>query len=202
MNVRAKHRYTLEEYFELERQSEARLEYWNGEVFNMSGVDPQHDAIEGNVYHSLRNALHGHGCRIFLANLRIKVPAAPPYRYADLSVVCEEPRYEPIGGVNALVNPILIVEVLSDSTEAYDRGDKFTYYQSIPTFREYLLIAQRRPHVTQLVKESDGTWSHHEYIDPDAIVAVVSLGCKLRLRDVYENIQFTENPAPALPPAV
>jgi Uma2 family endonuclease len=201
MNVRTKHRYTLEEYFQLERQSEGRLEYWNGEIFDMSGVDRRHNAIEGNVYLRLRNALQGRDCPIFLANMRIKVPSAPPYRYADLSALCGEARYETIGGVDALLNPILIIEVLSASTEAYDRGDKFMYYKSIATFREYLLIAQRRPHVTHLTKEADGAWTYREYTDLEAIVSLVSLGSELRMHDIYENIQFEENAPPPLAPA-
>ena len=136
-----KRRYTLEEYFELERKSEERFEFWDGEVFCMSGVSREHDQIESNLNFYLRAKLRGRKCRAFLANMRLKVPSAPPYRYADLSALCGEAKFEEIGGVDALTNPALIVEVLSPSTEAYDRGDKFTRYKSIPSFGEYLLVA-------------------------------------------------------------
>jgi Uma2 family endonuclease len=144
MAAQPKPRFILEEYLELDKDSEARLEYWNGEVFDMSGSSPEHDAIESNLHHGLRIKLEGRGCRIFLANMRIKVPSAPPYRYGDASALCGQPQYERVGGVAALTNPALIVEILSDSSEAYDRGDKFTHYQSILSFREYLLIGSRR----------------------------------------------------------
>ncbi len=197
MTAQLKHKYTLEEYLELDRRSEARLEYWDGEIFDMSGVDPDHDQIEGNIYHHLRLKLEGRKCRVFLANTRIKVPSAPPYRYGDLSAICGQPQYETIGGVRVLTNPALIIEVLSDSTEGYDRGDKFTHYQSIPGFGEYLLIAQHRPHVTQLVRQDDDSWTHREYNDLADVVPLVSLNCELSLREIYENVVFdgaTVNP--------
>jgi Uma2 family endonuclease len=101
--------YTLEEYFELEKKSEERYEYLNGEVFCMSGVSPEHDQIESNSAFYLRSKLTGRKCRIFLANIRLKVPSMPPYRYADLSALCTEPEFERIGGVDALTNPSLII---------------------------------------------------------------------------------------------
>src|SRR5918911_1793522 len=124
MSAQPKARYTLEEYFELERKSEERYEYWDGEVFCMSGLSPEHDQIESNLNFHLRAKLRGRGCRIFLANMRIKVPSAPPYRYADVSALCGEAQFEEIGGLRAITNPSLIIEVLSPSTEARDRGYK------------------------------------------------------------------------------
>ncbi|MDQ3009298.1 MAG: Uma2 family endonuclease [Acidobacteriota bacterium] len=196
MSAQPKLKHTLEEYLELDRNSEARLEYRDGEIFDMSGSSPQHDQVEGNVYYNLRTKLQGRGCRVFLANTRIKVPSAPPYRYGDTSAVCGQPQFEAIGGVEALTNPALIIEVLSKSTEGYDRGDKFTHYQSIPNFREYLLVAQHRPHVTHLVKQADGSWNQREYNELDAVVKLVSLECDLSLREIYEAVSFT----PAEPP--
>lgn len=196
-----KYKYTLEEYLELDAKSEARLEYWDGEIFDMSGVDPDHDQIEGNIYHRLRNKLGGKSCRVYLANTRIKVPSLPPYRYGDLSALCGEAQYEKIGGVRTLVNPALIIEVLSESTEAYDRGYKFTHYKSIPSFCEYLMIMQHRPHVTHLVKQADGNWIHYEYTDLEAIVKLASLDCELTLREIYENVPFDlPSPHPHLRP--
>jgi Uma2 family endonuclease len=122
--------------------------------------------------------------------VRLKVPTAPPYRYADLSALCGEARFKQIGGVDALTNPSLIVEVLSQSTEAYDRGDKFTHYQSIKSFGEYLLVAQHRPHVTQLVRQRDGSWLYHDFNDLASVVKLSSLGCELPLSEVYQNVSF------------
>jgi Uma2 family endonuclease len=199
MSAQPKLKCTLEEYLELDRNSEARLEYWEGEVFDMSGVSKEHDQVEGNVYLHLRQKLAGRRCRVCLANTRIKVPSMPPYRYGDISALCDRPQYEKIGGVDVLTNPSLIVEVLSDSTEAYDRGDKFTHYQSIPSLREYLLIAQHRPHLTQLIKQDDGSWIHREYNELDAVVRIVSLNCELTLREIYDNFIIDDSgPAPRL----
>lgn len=183
-------RYTLEEYFELERTSEERFEFRDGEIFCMSGVSEEHAEIETNLIVSLKSRLRTRTCRVFPANMRIKVPAAPPYRYADLSALCGEAQFEEIGGVDALLNPQLIVEVLSPSTEAYDRGDKFTHYKSIETFGEYLLVAQHRPHVTHLYKQSDGTWIYAEANDLEATLSLSSLGCDLPLTEIYRGVSF------------
>jgi Uma2 family endonuclease len=190
MSAAPKQRYTLEEYLELDRNSEARLEYWDGEVFDMSGVSEEHADIEGNVYFQLRLQLRGRPCRLFQANMRIKVPSMPPYRYGDLSALCGQAKFEEIGGVDVLTNPQLIIEVLSASTADYDRGDKFSHYKSIPSFCEYLLIAQHRPHITQFIKEGENRWVQHEFNHQDDVLKLVSLDCELALCDVYENIEF------------
>ena len=183
-------RYTLEEYFELERTSEERFEFWNGEVFCMSGVSEEHAEIETNLIVALKSRLRARGCRVFPANMRIKVPSAPPYRYADLSALCGAARFEEIGGVDSLTNPALITEVLSASTEAYDRGDKFTHYKSIQSLREYLLVAQHRPHVTHFFKQADGTWGYEEANDLEAVLKLSSLDCELPLSEIYRNVSF------------
>lgn len=183
-------RYTLEEYFELERKSEERFEFWNGKVLCLSGVSEKHAQLEGNLAVLLRSCFIERRGRVYLGNMRIKVPSAPPYRYADLSALCGQAQFEEVGGVNALTNPALIVEVLSPSTEAYDRGDKFSHYKSIPNFSEYLLVAQHRPHVTQFTKQPDGSWAYNEFNDLGATVKLASLGCELSLEEVYQNVTF------------
>jgi Uma2 family endonuclease len=190
MAANPERRYTLEEYLELDRTSEERLEFWDGEVFCMSGVSDEHDAIEGNLNAFLRSQIRERGCRVFLANMRIKVPSAPPYRYADLSVVCGKIEFEEIGGVDTLTNPQLIIEVLSPSTEAYDRGEKFTHYKSVPTLREYLLVAQHRPHVTRLYKQDDGMWVHTDVNEMESTLTLTSLGCDLPLSEIYAGVGF------------
>ena len=190
MSAQPKTRYTLEEYLALDRESPERLEYWNGEIFDMSGVEPEHDAVEGNLYLALRARLEPRGCRVFLANIRIKVPSAPPYRYADLSALCGEPQYEAIGGIQALTNPSLLIEALSDSTEAYDRGAKFTHYKSIPAFSEYLLVDPRTPNVTHLTREGDGRWTHREYTQMDEIIKLSSVDAEISLREIYQGVVF------------
>ncbi|MEK6320086.1 MAG: Uma2 family endonuclease [Acidobacteriota bacterium] len=190
MSTQTKHRYTLEEYLTLERESEVKYEYWDGEVFAMSGGTFLHDRIMGNSFNLLSAQLLGKECCVFTNNMQIKVPAAPPYRYADGSVVRGSVELEKFNGADLLINPLLILEVLSPSTEAYDRGDKFTYYKSIPSFREYLLIAQHRPHITHYVKAETGKWDYEETNDLEARIYLPTIACTLALSEVYREVEF------------
>lgn len=198
MTAHPKRKYTLEEYFDLELSTNERFEYWNGEVFGMSGVSEQHAQIQGSICVALRLGMTDRPGRVFMGSMRIKVPSLPPYRYADVSAVCGQAVFEKIGGVGVLTNPTLIVEVLSDSTEAHDRGDKFTHYKSIPSLREYLLVAQHRTHITQYAKREDGSWSYSETNDLAASVHLSSIDCVLELTSVYEGVTFPEAPPPNL----
>jgi Uma2 family endonuclease len=130
------------------------------------------------------------GCYVFPSDMRIKVPDYPPYRYPDLTALCGKAEIEKIGGIDMLVNPQLIIEVLSDSTEAFDRGDKFSYYQSIEGFTEYLLVAQHRPHVSHFVKHGDGFWMNLEYNDFSEEIELKSVPCKLSLKAIYRDVSF------------
>ncbi len=190
MTALPKQKYTLEEYLELDAKSEERLEFWDGEIFSMSGVSDVHDLIETNLIYRLKGRLEGRNCRVFAANMRIKVPAMPPYRYGDGSALCGKPQFEKIGGVDVLTNPTLIIEVLSASTESYDRGDKFSAYKSIPSLREYLVVAQHRPHVSQFIRQTDDSWLNLEFNELDAVLKVVSLECELKLQEIYQDATF------------
>ena len=198
MAANPKRKYTLEEYFDLELSTNERFEYFDGEIFSMSGVSDAHDQIETNSLTALSIRLRERPCRIFSANMRIKVPSLPPYRYADVSATCEKPIFEKIGGVDVLTNPTLIIEVLSDSTEAYDRGDKFTHYKSIVSLREYLMAAQHRPHLTQYVRQEDGSWSYDEVNELSASIQLPSIDCVLELSEIYRDVTFAAHPSPNL----
>jgi len=191
MSAIVKPRYTLEEYFERERNSEEKYEYFNGKVFCMSGVKRNHSLIGGNLMSELKPALRGRGCEVHGPEMRVKTPSMLPYRYPDLAVVCEQPQFETMGGLDVLTNPVLIIEVLSPSTEAYDRGDKFTYYKSIPTFKEYLLVAQHRPHVTHYVKQDNGKWSYEEFNNLTDSVNLTTIDCVLPLSEIYREVEFS-----------
>lgn len=190
MSQALKRRYSLEEYFKLELESDTRYEYRDGEISALSGGSPEHEQVIANLVFHLKDKLRGRPCRVFPSNLRVKVPQAPPYRYPDLTALCGEPQYEEIGGVKTLINPALIVEVLSPTTEAFDRGDKFTFYKSIPSFGEYLLVAQHRPHMTQYVKRAEGFWSYQEFNSLTETVTLASLNCSLALSEAYEEVAF------------
>nr|MDQ3012659.1 Uma2 family endonuclease [Acidobacteriota bacterium] len=151
-------KFTIEEYIEFDKNNEGRWEYFGGEVFDMAGGSLEHNQISSNLARSLGNKLEDRGCRTLPADMRIKVPKALPYRYPDVVVVCGDPIIEKLQGQAMLVNPLLIVEVLSPTSEGYDYGAKFTYYQSVESFREYLLVAQDRPHITHYVRQADDQW--------------------------------------------
>ena len=180
---------SLEEYFEFDNNSEGRFEYFDGEVFELSGVSVQHADIEANLIALLKRELEGRDCRVNPANVRIKVPKLPTYRYADISAQCEERIVEKIADVDVLVNPSLIVEVLSPSTERYDRGEKFSENKSIASFREYLLVSQEKKFVTLFTKHNDRFWFQSEYGDGEEL-RLESLDCSLKVNDIYDGINF------------
>lgn len=185
-----KQAYSLEEYIELEKSSEEKFEFWDGNVWSMAGTSPSHNRIVRNLTTEIDLQLRGKGCEVFPSDMRIKVPAYPPYRYPDLTALCGKAEFENLQGQDLLVNPQLIVEVLSDSTEAFDRGDEFSYYKSIKSFSEYILIAQHRPHVSQFIKHGDGFWINLEFNDLSETVELRSVLCRIALLDIYRNVSF------------
>ena len=186
----SKRKYTLDEYLELDKNSEEKYEYFDGEIFDMAGGSPSHARAGGNVYSLFQQRLRGRDCEAFNSDMRVKVPAALPYRYPDVSVVCGEPIFEELNGQEMLVNPVLIVEVLSPSTAAYDLKDKFTAYQSIDSFREYLIVSQDRPHIIQHIRQSKGRWLRIEIEGLDGEVALESVNVTLPLSEIYERVKF------------
>jgi Uma2 family endonuclease len=189
MTALPKPKMTLEEYFELDNTAEGRFEYFDGEVFELSGGTPQHSQLISKATWLLGSGLYPKGCLIFSADVRLKVPTLPPYRYADVSALCGAPVYEEIGGLQCLTNPILIVEVLSDSMEAFDRDGKFRGYKSIPGFLEYVLIAQKEKLVTKYLKQAERFWLQSEY-GAGEIVPIESLGCELDVDALYQGVNF------------
>jgi len=179
----------LEEYFELDRNAEGNFEYFDGEIFEMSGVSPNHATIEVNLITKLSPAALNRKCQLFPTNLRVKVPALPTYRYPDLSVVCGGARFAEIGGLQCLVNPILIVEVLSASTESYDRGEKFREYKSIEAFQEYLLVSSESKNATHYLKHSERFWLQSDYITGESL-HITTLNFDLQVDEIYQGIEF------------
>jgi Uma2 family endonuclease len=184
------HYFSLDEYFALEQASHARFEYWDGEIVCMSGGSRQHSLISSNVHYRLSQQLGDGQCRAFTGDLPVWTPTLPPYRYPDATVACGELRYQHIHGVDALINPLLIVEVLSPTTATHDFEDKFIAYQSIPTFLEYLLIAQDAPRVTHYTQQADGTWARNDVTGLDAVLTLDRIGGTLALRDIYKDVGF------------
>ncbi|MDX2040097.1 MAG: Uma2 family endonuclease [Acidobacteriota bacterium] len=186
----SKQKYTLEEYLELDKNSEERYEYFDGEVLAMAGGSANHTRLGFDVGVVFSQKLKGRNCEVFNSDMRVKVPAALPYRYPDVSVACGGAVIEDLNGQEMLVNPVLIVEVLSPSTAAYDLKDKFTAYQSIESFREYLIVSQDRPHVVQHIRQSEGRWLRIDFIGLDAEVTLESINVTLSLSEIYERVKF------------
>ena len=182
---------TLDEYFDFDLNSEGNFEYFDGELFEMSGVSPDHARIERNLGFRLTQRSFEKGCEIFPANLRIKIPTMSLYRYPDMSVVCGRAEFVKIGGVDCLANPILIVEVLSDSTEKFDRGGKFLEYKSISTFSEYLLISSLDIGVTLFQKHNERFWLQSDYQAGETF-HLNTLDMDVNVSELYEGIDFRE----------
>lgn len=178
---------TLKEYLEFDATAEGRFEYFDGAIFELSGVSANHADLESNLITILKTKLVPRGCKVYPANLGLKVPALPPYRYPDLSALCEKPVFEEIGGLQRLVNPTLIIEVLSSSTEAFDRGEKFNAYKSIESLREYLLVSQERKLVTLYTKHNEKFWFQSGY-ETGETLKLVSLDCELSVDEIYQEI--------------
>ncbi|MGI8494057.1 MAG: Uma2 family endonuclease [Pyrinomonadaceae bacterium] len=187
-----KQNYTLDEYLELDHESEEKIEFWDGHIFTLAGASVNHNQIQINLILSLGNKLRGKGCRIFPSDMRVKVPDYPPYRHPDLSALCGEAEFEKIGNQELFVNPQLVVEILSDSTAVFDRGYKFTYYKSIESFTEYVLIAPDRPHISQFVKQDANGWLNREFNDINDSFHLSSLDCGANLREIYQDVVFPD----------
>jgi Uma2 family endonuclease len=188
MAALAKRRYTLEEYLELEKHAEERYAYCNGEVVAMSGASLRHNRIVRNLMRAVDARLAGKPCEVLPTDMRIKVPKALPYRYADLVVVCGEPVIEDMQGLEVLVNPLIIFEVLSASTEAYDRGIKFFEYQSIASFQEYVLVAQDCPHITHYMRQEHGQWLRSDLHGMAEQLVLRALDCAIPVVEMYRQV--------------
>jgi Uma2 family endonuclease len=183
-------KYSLEEYFQLELDSNERFEYFDGKAISKYGFSEKKDALLSNLSCSFKVKFRGKKCRAFLANMRLKVPSLPPYRYSDGSALCGEAVFEKIGGVDVLVNPQLIVEVLSHSTEKFDRDQKFKHYKSIESFSEYLLISQEIYFVVHYRKHNEKFWMQTEYDKLDDVINLTTIDCDLTLAEIYEDIDL------------
>ncbi|MEW6731001.1 MAG: Uma2 family endonuclease [Acidobacteriota bacterium] len=186
--------YTLDEYFALEKVGDARYEYWDGDIVCMSGGSPAHNRISGNIYYHVRSRLTGN-CEAFTSDQAVKnhVATAPPYFYPDTTVACGESQFEKVRGISTLLNPTVLVEVTSpESTEKLDRDFKLRLYRRIPTLQEYLIIAQDKVEITRYLRQEQDEWLTERVMDLDATIIIQSIGCRLVLRDVYANIDFSE----------
>jgi Uma2 family endonuclease len=178
---------TPEDYLAFERKAETRNEYVNGEIFAKTGANREHSLIVGNTAGELGQQLKTKPCEVYAVKMRVKAPAARSYVYPDVVVVCGEPQFED-GYFDTLLNPTLVVEVLSKSTESYNRLAKSAYYRTIESLVEYLLVAQEEYRVEQYVKQADGRWLLSDVRSLDSAIDLGTIGCSLALSDVYDRI--------------
>jgi Uma2 family endonuclease len=182
---------TAADYLALERQAEIKSEYLNGQIYAMSGASRSHNRITVNLTAALHAQLKHKPCEPFSGDMRVKVTPTGLYTYPDVMVVCGEPRFED-PHVDTLLNPTVLIEVLSDSTEAYDRGGKFAHYRALESLTDYLLVAQDQPRIEHFRRQTDGQWLYSVADGLDAQVEIATIGCVLHLAEVYERVAFVE----------
>lgn len=180
---------TEEEYLRIERAAEFKSEYYAGEMFAMSGGSVAQSLINSNVNREIGNRLKGKSCVTYDSNLRIKVPATHLYTYPDVIVICGQPQFG-ADESDTVTNPTLLVEVLSDSTEAYDRGKKFEHYRTIPSFQEYVLVSQKSALVEVFLRQPDETWILTVYRGLEATARLESIEVELPLEEIYYRVEF------------
>jgi Uma2 family endonuclease len=188
--VKTKILYTPEEYLALEEAAEYKSEYYNGEIFPMTGGSINHNRIAGNIYALLHAGLRSGACEVFTSDMRVWVKAHNMYTYPDVVIICGRPEFAKSRN-DTIANPVVIVEVLSPSTQDYDRGKKFQFYRSILTLRDYLLIHQDSIHVEHHAKMADGRWVLNESQDPEGDIAIQSLNLELPIRRLYERVDWS-----------
>ena len=183
---------SLEEYRNLETIAEVKHEYHDGEIIEMTGGSINHNRLVRNLIRLLDNALRKTIYEVFPSDLRLWIPQYNRGLYPDLMIIAGEPLFSDNRN-DEILNPCLIIEVLSPSTSGYDRGDKFRYYRSIPQLNQYLLVSQGEILIESYSKTSENNWLLQEYIPARGIISLDSLGISLNLADIYEGVDFNLN---------
>ena len=181
---------STEEYFAREDTAEHRSEYYRGDVFAMAGGTPNHNRITVNLASLLSSQFRGGPCEAFASDLRVQVEKDTHYTYPDVVVICGELKLAE-GRSDTVVNPVVIIEVLPESTRDYDRGSKFAAYRSIETLSDYILVDQDAVHIEYFSKEDDGTWKLREYFSSEIIIEIKSIQITIPIKKIYERVAIT-----------
>lgn len=181
--------YTVEQYLEQEEKAETKSEYLSGQIFAMSGGSPRHSEIGTTLARLVGNQVRHEPCRTYNSDLRVTIMQTGLKTYPDLTVVCGEPYFHPLD-TNSLINPQVLFEVLSPSTEGYDRGEKWANYRQLDSLQEYVLVSQHTPQVEVYTRQDDGAWKFTATTAMDGKISLPSLGCELEMADIYEKIEF------------
>lgn len=202
MNAVPKKKLTVAEYLAIEREAEFKSEFLDGEMFplhgppgphGMAGASRRHNEVTQNLNIEIGSRLKGRPCRTYSADLRVRIDRTGLYTYPDFLIVCGPPEFEP-DDPDTLTNPQVIVEVLSKSTESYDRGLKFLHYRQLPSVREYVLVSQDRVLVERFVRQPDDTWLLTTFADPAGEFALATVPVRVPLADVYRGVDLPETP--------
>jgi Uma2 family endonuclease len=187
------HRYAIEEYLRLERDAVEKHEYRDGEIVAMAGGTPEHALIATNLLSELRSALKGKPCRVYGSDLKVAITAKNQITYPDGSVICGAPEFHRAAGAmrDVVVNPRVLIEVLSPSTEEYVRTTKFDLYRSIESFEEYVLVAQQSVRVEAYRRFPDGSWHFEAFAGIEATAQFGSIAATVQLREIYDGVQFS-----------
>ena len=189
--------FTAQEYLDMERLAPTKSEYYAGEIFAMAGASSRHTVIVANVVYLLVGQLKGRKCSAHANDLRVHVKQAGLYNYPDVLVVCGQPLFAD-NQKDTLLNPNVIVEVLSDSIEKWDRGRKFAMYRTIESLTDYLLITQNSALVEHYVRQPTGQWILSDHRGLEAAVVIASIDCTLPLADIYGKVEFDADPVPSM----
>lgn len=177
---------TEQEYLDLERKSDQKHEFYAGEVVALAGGSAQHNRITINVITNLYNQLQNRSCNVYSSDMRIKIPHSKSYVYPDVSVVCGQEHFDD-DSEDTLMNPIVIIEVLSPSTERHDRGKKFEYYRTIESLQEYILIAQDAKRIDHFTRQSTSLWMFSSLGEAEDMLYLTSIDCTITIRAIYHN---------------
>ncbi len=189
--------YTLAEYLAFEEANDEKHEYLAGHIYAMAGGSPAHNQICFNLSACIGSRIQGTDCRGYSSDQKIWIEAAQIGTYGDITIVCGEPRFHE-RHKTLLLNPRVIIEILSPSTEAYDRGDKWAYYQQLSSLTDYLLVAQQRTQIEHFALDRDGSWRYTSETNPTSDIILASINCRIPLAQVYVGIEFPS--APTRPP--
>jgi len=189
MSTQPKSYLSPDEYLANERRAEQKSEYFNGEIFAMAGASRRHNLLVFNLAAAVDRQLGNRQCEAYVNDMRVKVDKTGLYTYPDVSIVCDEPQFED-EELDTLLNPDVIIEVLSESTEDYDRGTKFEHYRSLTSLSDYLLVAQDRIQVVHYARQKDNTWLFSEYTSPSDTILIASINCEIALEEVYKKLSI------------
>ncbi len=190
MGALSKLRFTPDKYLALELPAEYKSQYVAGEIFAMAGAQPWHDNVTANILFALGNRIRGRGCTVFTSDMRIRVKDADLYTYPDVSALCGKPEFETHDNPQSLLNPQVIFEVLSPSTEGFDRGDKFARYRKLESLIDYVLVSAERIEIELHTRQPSGKWTLSQFDHPSHLLPLISVDCELTVAEIYDRVAF------------